>query len=38
MLLTAVRSRMMESPLYIEDLATATDASPISLVFPSKTL
>lgn len=38
MLLTPVRIRMMEMPLYMLDLATAREASPISFVLPSKTL
>ena len=38
MLFTPVRIRMIDSPLYMLDLATAADASPTSLVFPSKTL
>lgn len=38
MLLTPVRMRMIERPLYMLDLATAIEASPISLVLPSKTL
>ena len=38
MLFTPVRMRMIESPLYMLDLATAADASLMSLVFPSNTL
>lgn len=38
MLLMLVRSMMIDRPLYMLDLATATDASPISLDLPSSTL
>lgn len=38
MLFTPVRIKMIDSPLYMLDLATAADASPTSLVFPSNTL
>ena len=38
MLLTPVRIRIIERPLYMLDLATAADASPTSEVFPSSTL
>lgn len=38
MLLMPVRSRMMGKPLYMLALETALDASPISLVFPRRTL
>lgn len=38
MLFKPVRIRMMEMPLYMLAFATATEASPISLVLPSKTL
>lgn len=38
MLLTPVLMRMIERPLYMLDLATAMEASPISFVLPSKTL
>ena len=38
MLLTPVRIRIIDKPLYMLDFATATEASPISFVLPSKTL
>ena len=38
MLLMPVRNRMIDKPLYMLALETALDASPISSVFPRRTL
>lgn len=38
MLLMLVRNMMIDMPLYMLDLAAATESSPISLDFPRSTL